>query len=676
MTTQTHEPLFLAAPDLSALFEKQASIAKMPDDERRWPAQVLSELHKQLPFLSDYDVDIELSQVESEAGYGLGYAMVRNRLHSPRPEMEVAKAANRLRIPIIVADRRLQPFHTFELGGTVYPLTAVRVKAAMLNPAIFAGPVENTPGSPSLVDQIYPPFQQRQGFGMTSDKSVQGIGKISSAPSLCAAIAGTINPTDFARFEAVFQEPVWRRVIEKNASVIGALTALTSRPMRSSTELAKIANREASAQRLDVVQVTPCVEGYRVKFSSAPHNMAPITQTLSFKEAMDAFPVETLQTANQMGAATVTTVPQAPVDTMVEQMHPVDSFGLYKVMEQGSGKEVIGYVIPGLLDPRIGQPSGAMLFVNGSQFALQEHIAGSLVGVNHNLPSSTRVRGLGIFYKTDGKSLTATVPFEIMTEVTVGPRKYYAARTQDGQEIQLVLSEGLVQPTMISPQEIAIPREFLFMPLDNPIALEAGAAPSGSALPMKQAQADAWTTMAEIRAWRDHGCDLRGPVFDKIGSGHHSWVDGVFWLAATGVPQNLAVELLEKAAESGQPLRLFGLHPLRPYESTITKAASLAVEDMRKLRIPDRVNLLKEAAALADTASVDSVLALNFVNPENIEMFVAFIPQLEEAATKLAGVVLAAQLGLQSVPQSAAVKAMFATEKVIDALKDLQTHSL
>lgn len=676
MTTPTNEPLFLAAPDLHALFEKQASIAKMPDDERRWPAQVLSELHKQLPFLSDYDVDIELSQVEPEAGYGLGYAMVRNRLYTPRPEAEVAKATNRLRIPIIVADRRLQPFHTFELGGTVYPLTAERVKAAMLNPAIFAGTVDKSPGAPSLVDQIYPPFQQRQGFGMTSDKTVQGIGKISSAPSLCAAISGTLNPTDFARFEEVFQDPTWRRVIEKNASVMGALQALTTRPMRSSAELAKIAHKEASAQRLDVVQVTPCVDGYRVKFSSAPHNMAPITRVLTTKEAMEAFPPETLQAANQMGAATMTTVPQAPVDTMVEQMQPVDSFGLYKVMEKGSGKEVIGYIIPSLIDPRSGQPSGSMLFVNGSQFALQEHIAGSLVGVNHNLPSSTRVRGLGVFYKTDGKSLIATVPFEVMTEVTVGPRKYYAARTQDGQEIQLVLSEGLMQPAMVSAQEIAIPREYLFMPLDNPLALEDGVSAQGGALPMKQAQADAWTTMAEIRAWPSLGCDLRGPVFDKIGSGHQSWVDGVFWLAAAGVPQNLAVELLEKAADSGQPLRLFGLHPLRPYSSTVDKAASMAVEDLHKLRIPHRVNLLKEAAALADTASVDSVLALNFVNPENIEMFVEYIPQLEEASTKLASIVLAAQLGLQSIPQAAAVKAMFATEKVIDALKDLQSHTL
>ena len=35
---------------------------------------------------------------------------------------------NMVRIPVIVADRLLQPFHTFELGGNVYPLTAERIE--------------------------------------------------------------------------------------------------------------------------------------------------------------------------------------------------------------------------------------------------------------------------------------------------------------------------------------------------------------------------------------------------------------------------------------------------------------------------------------------------------------------------------------------------------------------
>jgi hypothetical protein len=107
--------------------------------------------------------------------------------------------------------------------------------------------------------------------------------------------------------------------------------------------------------------------------------------------------------------------------------------------------------------------------------------------------------------------------------------------------------------------------------------------------------------------------------------------------------------------------------------------------DMLDTELPKRVNLLKEisaitfdkkASALVDTASVDAVLALNFLNPENVETFIEFLPQLEEASAKLASVTLAAQLGLQSIPKTAAVRAMFALEDVITGLKSLKSYQV
>ena len=79
---------------------------------------------------------------------------------------------------------------------------------------------------------------------------------------------------------------------------------------------------------------------------------------------------------------------------------------------------------------------------------------------------------------------------------------------------------------------------------------------------------------------------------------------------------------------------------------------------------------------MVDTASVDAVLALNFLNPENVDTFVEFLPQLEDASTKLAGVVLAAQVGLQSIPKTAAVRALFALEDVITGLKSLKKYTV
>lgn len=508
--------------------------------------------------------------------------------------------------------------------------------------------------------------------------------------SLCAAISGTINAEDFARFERIMAEPQWRNAIEKNASLLYYMGDLLETPPVVAEQAAKEAQAFAARQRYDVIQVRPEAGGYVVKVSSAPDNMQPVSIFLTEKQAAEVLPPETMQAADQTGAATMTGV-EADADPLVEAAAPVQTFGLYKVMEKGSGKQIIGYVIPQLMDIMTGQMVPQALFVNGSQYAMQQTVVGSPVGINFNLPATPNIRGLGAFYKSDGRSIVVTTPVEIISEVTVEGRKYYSTRLANGQEVQLARVDNLKKPVQMSPGEIAIPKDYDFMALDSPVQLEDGGAaqqgmgqpapapgqpPAPMQVPMKEAQASAYPTMVEIRAWGDLSCDLRGPVFDKIGSGVQSWADGIFHLAAAGVPQNLATALLEKAASDSEPVRLFGLRPLStPVERAKTAMAMAAVK-LANVKLPPKQCLLKEAAALSDVASVDSVLALNFINPENLETFIEYIPELEETATKLANIVLASQMGLQTVPQQAAVRAMFAIESVVSALKDLQTHKI
>lgn len=176
--------LFLKPVDPHAFFEKQASIAKMPDDDAKWPAHVLSNLHLQLPFLSQYEIDLDMQRIEPEAGFAFGHALVMAK-NDPAAATASKNPQNMVRIPIIVADRQLQPFHTFELGGNVYPLTAERIEASLLNPAMFQGPADQPQRQKSLIDQMYPPYQQRQGFGRVvgDGASSMGINKLSSTLS-------------------------------------------------------------------------------------------------------------------------------------------------------------------------------------------------------------------------------------------------------------------------------------------------------------------------------------------------------------------------------------------------------------------------------------------------------------------------------------------------------------
>lgn len=177
-----YEPLLLRAKTGADLFrgEKLASaISRMPDDQKKWPAHIYSELLRELPFLAQYDVEIVLDRTDPEAGAALGYAQVRNRTQS-RPQDNISSPGNIIRVPIVVQDRRLQKFYIFEAGKQTYPLTEERVQQAMLNPAIFDTDASRVPTSASLIDQMYPPYQQRQGFGRVTEPGAMGLSKLGS----------------------------------------------------------------------------------------------------------------------------------------------------------------------------------------------------------------------------------------------------------------------------------------------------------------------------------------------------------------------------------------------------------------------------------------------------------------------------------------------------------------
>ena len=169
MNTATHESLFIKKLDQNEIFQKIAGIARMPDDDKKWPEVVLSELHKQLPFMSGMDVSLNFTRIQPEAGYGFGYALVRGQKNAiaigPKDENQMVK------IPLIIEDRELEPFHVFHFEGKTVPLTKGRFEEALENPRMFAGSDDIPNTQKSLIDQLYPPYQQRQGFGRVVDGS-------------------------------------------------------------------------------------------------------------------------------------------------------------------------------------------------------------------------------------------------------------------------------------------------------------------------------------------------------------------------------------------------------------------------------------------------------------------------------------------------------------------------
>ena len=81
--------------------------------------------------------------------------------------------------------------------------------------------------------------------------------------------------------------------------------------------------------------------------------------------------------------------------------------------------------------------------------------------------------------------------------------------------------------------------------------------------------------------------------------------------------------------------------------------------------------MVKHASELRDPNIADKLLALNFLNPRNVSMFIGYLPTLEEATSNLANLLVAARLGESSINEGACIEALRSLEDVVTGLKML-----
>ena len=83
-----------------------------------------------------------------------------------------------------------------------------------------------------------------------------------------------------------------------------------------------------------------------------------------------------------------------------------------------------------------------------------------------------------------------------------------------------------------------------------------------------------------------------------------------------------------------------------------------------------RVNLIKEAASLPSSGdTVNSVLSLSFLTPENVDSYVDAIPEYEATLSKLCELLVAVRLGLPDVPESAVLSSIKGLSAALEGFK-------
>lgn len=508
----------------------------------------------------------------------------------------------------------------------------------------------------------------KQGQKPAQQKPSNGAQKTAS---LLLAIAPTIHEADRDAFvEKVAADPTLQAGFTRSGIASTLVEALDNTKRASASEM--LLNL---ADRIEPTAVTiQKLPGGDFLFKSANVNaFSPQSaqgQVVPGQEAAEAIGPEAAQAMQpgQVATAVADPVEEAPLYETNEKV--CDEFGEWLVQDE-MGNRLMGWVFPQTLswDGEF-TPQPIALFTNGSAYALQDTIAGELVGKGVTFPSDAP-RGDGVFYATDGGKAICTAPITVGS-ASMGPDGSQSLMGQDvfGNPVQIHMTEGISKPTRVSDVEYALPKTWKFMRLNNQTQLATDPVQMNKAANVRAQRSEA--TLFFNGAFNlEGGCGL-----GKLASSLRYDLDPVsaeFMLGVLGLDGRVAKQKVAEARRKGS-VKLAGLKTITLLAERYldaTKVATAIVSEIPNLK----KDLLKEAAAMDDEATVDNLLALNFINPENVGIFVSYIPDLEHTSEKLAEMLLSSYLGMRELPEGAMDRGMKNLEETISSLKALHHAS-
>jgi len=444
--------------------------------------------------------------------------------------------------------------------------------------------------------------------------------------SILPSILRTINETDFQRLATLIDEPEVKLAFLQNEDASKALAPLGSyRPVPAE----KRAEAFVRAIPSDVAQIRRLGDGtYEVKVAS--HRFwAPRTSRVDRGQLVDlvgtklAMDVDTNESVTMADGAQVD-MPSPEQDKLA----PIVDFGLYR-------------------------------------YAMQADIAGVRAGEGMAIPEGDP-HGHGAFFRVlpNGKA-EATVPMTIKGQVEGG----YMVEAFDGAPVTVMPQAG-IEGFALAGDTLLVPQDVRWLDLDQAQEVQLVEQPGEPG----QKEAMARAISVDIRSSGPNTFSIDGPPVSKLAYAQKqmlSFDDASFLLAGLGVQPPFAMHKLSEAVFAGKPVTVPTCRVIKTAGERMHDGLLRARDKIASRPVPKVGFLVKEAAMIPDTTSVDVVLSLGFLNEENINEFLKSLPVLEDAQLRMSELLYASRVGLQDVPDQALERAIRAVEKVIEGLKVL-----
>ena len=500
--------------------------------------------------------------------------------------------------------------------------------------------------------------------------------------SVLAAILPTIGPRALNQFWGELEKDAGlRAAFSKNKYAAAQVFQLLANHDPMSTE--KVASAIPAYIHPTVVQVVRLDDSYMVK-SASHHFWRPGKEIIGRGDLVQRFGEKVAFAVDTSGCVTMADHARTKDIEKRAEYETVSQPGVYKVTDS-EGKELVGYVIPNLLDTD-GESLPLAMFTNGSQSTIQDEILGEGVSAGVNLPEGP-IGGPGFFYTIDQDGqIQATIPMALEGSHQMGGEPAnFVGETYDGRPVELSVQPNIQELTPMEEGKLLVPEHWRWCSMANSqsVALAGGeeeANIDGEAeeAPPEPNEEEVKESSAYVTA-RASGdsFSLSGPGVAKLASVEKEFVDfdqAMFVLAGLGVEMGYGATKLAHAMTNAFPERIrIGrfITLAEEQEKVAHDSAATKLAGAPSLRR----NLIKEAAMIPDPTAVDTVLSLGFINPENIMTFISYLPAIDDAQMKMCELLLSARLGLQDVSATALERAVRSTEEVIESLKVIAFQS-
>jgi hypothetical protein len=659
------EPLFRDVKELS--FGKIA-VYKLPADPSQWITEIIKHFHEEYPWAGKYLTSVELKEKKPEEGYGLGWVEIAS---------STGEDVTRVKIPVIIKDNELMPMDVIiDKKGNYTPMTPRRLDESLFRPDLFEKLVDQeelkdqSEDSPFSFQDRYPP--QRYGYygsGFFTPTSVSGYGTYKTS-SLIDTIKDTLLDDDIERLaKRLADDSELKKYALSNAAFMKHLNTLHELEKKGQRKVASI-NYESEIDPT-VMQVVRLPKARYLLKTANPYAYHQIRKELDRPTALARLGEDIVKVADSRGSLTVTTNSCIVKNAEAEEMQSTGETATYQVSTI-AGSPVTGIVFSSMVN-FAGEDVPVRLFCSEQGYAMQDEIVGKKVkGLSSKEIPAGPPKGFGVFFWDEDGKTKSTEPVFV---ASVG-------RDEGSVGIEVQTMMGDMQRIIPTPVKSAVPSgeglmipshaKFYSIKSDTPLPLIGSNEEVEKISSLKGI--DKKITIRSIGSGRYNFYGRCGiEKLSKKATLNLDYHDALFLATTIGMSPEFAETKLAQAVKHGNTT-VTGLHPITPIEEFEKKAE----QKIKIARTPVtayidslRQDLVKEAVIFEDEDTVDKVLALNFISPENIKTFVEYLPALEETMQKLNKLLIASRLGLEDLEETALTSTIEGLEKTIDGLKTL-----